>query len=36
MANVDFYRQHEAAMAGLNQASESNDCDAEEPDDDSE
>lgn len=33
MANINFYRQHETAMAGLNQDSESDDCNAEEPED---
>jgi hypothetical protein len=33
MANINFYRQHETAMAGLNKDSESDDCNAEEPED---
>jgi hypothetical protein len=33
MANINFYRQHEAAMAGLNKDSESDDCNSEESED---
>lgn len=34
MANVNFYRQHEAAMAALNSASESDDCNGDDRGDD--